>query len=113
MDVFHNEDFIFNCPYSFSDRYAGGEDFFKVGQKRYELGMQHIWETNFIMDIEAAALDERAVKGAGVRITQFELSGNSLSGHLAQWPAGRDPKPPYHLPRPLPSGFPPPSYLSL
>lgn len=96
MDVFHNEDFIFNCPYSFSDRYAGGEDFFKVGQKRYELGMQHIWETNFIMDIEAAALDERAVKGAGVRITQFELSGNSLIGHLAQWPAGRYHKAHYH-----------------
>jgi oxalate decarboxylase/phosphoglucose isomerase-like protein (cupin superfamily) len=98
MDVFHNEDFVFNCPYTFSDRYSGADGFFNVGQKRYESGMQHIWETNFIMDIQSAALDQREVKGAGVRITQFELSGNGLIGHLAQWPAGRYHKAHYHGP---------------
>jgi oxalate decarboxylase/phosphoglucose isomerase-like protein (cupin superfamily) len=96
MDVVHNEDFVFNCPYNFSDRYSGADGFFNVGQKRYESGMQHIWETNFIMDIQSANLDQRDVKGAGVRITQFELSGNSLIGHLAQWPAGRYHKAHYH-----------------
>ena len=98
MDVFHNEDFVFNCPYTFSDRYSGADGFFNVGQKRYESGMQHIWETNFIMDIQSAALGQREVKGAGVRITQFELSGNGLIGHLAQWPAGRYHKAHYHGP---------------
>jgi oxalate decarboxylase/phosphoglucose isomerase-like protein (cupin superfamily) len=96
MDVVHNEEFVFNCPYNFSDRYSGADGFFNVGQKRYESGMQHIWETNFIMDIQSANLDQRDVKGAGVRITQFELSGNSLIGHLAQWPAGRYHKAHYH-----------------
>jgi oxalate decarboxylase/phosphoglucose isomerase-like protein (cupin superfamily) len=98
MDVFHNEDFVFNCPYSFSDRYSGADGFFNVGQKRYESGMQHIWETNFIMDIQSATLDQREVKGAGVHITQFELAGNGLIGHLAQWPAGRYHKAHYHGP---------------
>jgi oxalate decarboxylase/phosphoglucose isomerase-like protein (cupin superfamily) len=98
MDIVHNEEFVFNCPYDFSDRYSGAEDYFKVGQKRYEAGMQHIWETNFIMDIQSAALDQREAKGAGVRITQFELSGNGLIGHLAQWPAGRYHKAHYHGP---------------
>jgi oxalate decarboxylase/phosphoglucose isomerase-like protein (cupin superfamily) len=98
MDVFHNEDFVFNCPYTFSDRYSGADGFFNVGQKRYESGMQHIWETNFIMDIQSATLDQREVKGAGVRITQFELSSNGLIGHLAQWPAGRYHKAHYHGP---------------
>jgi oxalate decarboxylase/phosphoglucose isomerase-like protein (cupin superfamily) len=98
MDVVHNEDFVFNCPYVFSDRYSGAEGFFNVGQKRYESGMQHIWETNFIMDIQSASLDQRDVKGAGVHITQFELSGNGLIGHLAQWPAGRYHKAHYHGP---------------
>jgi oxalate decarboxylase/phosphoglucose isomerase-like protein (cupin superfamily) len=96
MDVVHDEKFIFNCPYVFSERYSGSEDFFKVGQKRYEHGMQHIWETNFIADVQSANLDARDVKGSGVRITQFELSGNSLIGHLAQWPAGRYHKAHYH-----------------
>ena len=96
FDIYRDENFIFNCPYSFSDRYSGADGFFNVGQKRYESGMQHIWETNFIMDIQSANLDQRDVKGAGVRITQFELSGNSLIGHLAQWPAGRYHKAHYH-----------------
>jgi oxalate decarboxylase/phosphoglucose isomerase-like protein (cupin superfamily) len=96
MDVVHNEEFVFNCPFEFTDRYSGADSFFNVGQKRYESGMQHIWETNFIMDIQTADLDQREVKGAGVRITQFELSGNSLIGHLAQWPAARYHKAHYH-----------------
>lgn len=98
IDVFHNEDFVFNCPYWFSDRYAEQEDFFSVGKKRYEKGMQHIWETNFISDVRSAALDLRDVKGSGVRLTQFELAGNELIGHLAEWPAGRYHKAHYHGP---------------
>jgi oxalate decarboxylase/phosphoglucose isomerase-like protein (cupin superfamily) len=98
MDVFHNEDFVFNCPYEFSDPYAGQQDYFSVGTKRYETGMQHIWETNFIPDVRVAALDSRDVKGAGVQLTQFELAGNELIGHISQWPVGRYHKAHYHGP---------------
>lgn len=98
MDIFHNEDFVFNCPYEFSDRYAGQDNYFSVGTKRYETGMQHIWETNFIPDVRVAALDSRDVKGAGVQLTQFELAGNELIGHISQWPAGRYHKAHYHGP---------------
>lgn len=96
MDNFHSVDFVFNCPYQFSDRYQGEEDFFSVGKKRYELGMQHIWETNYIPDIRSVRLDTREAKGAGVQITQFEASGNSLVGHLSEWPEGRYHKAHYH-----------------
>jgi len=98
MDVIHNEEFIFNCPYNFSDRYSGADGYFNQGLKRYESGMQHIWETNFITDIQSATIDKREVKGAGVSITQFELAGNSLIGHLAQWPEGRYHKAHFHGP---------------
>lgn len=98
MDVFHNADFVFNCAYQFSDRYKGEGDFFAVRNKRYEQGMQHIWETNFIPDIKSARLDGRAVKGAGVQITQFEASGNGLIGHISAWPEGRYHKAHYHGP---------------
>ena len=63
MNNFGNEEFIFNCPYNFADRYTGAEGFFNQGQKRYESGMQHIWETNFITDIQSATIDKREVKG--------------------------------------------------
>ncbi len=96
--VFHRPDFLFNCPYQFSDRYQGEEDYFAMGKKRYEIGMQHVWETNFIADIQSASLDVREVKGAGVQITQFEASGNGLIGHLSEWPEGNYHKAHYHGP---------------
>ena len=96
MDIVHNEEFVFACPYNFSDRYTAADGYFKQGLKRYEAGMQHIWETNFISDIQTANVDKREVKGAGVSITQFEIAGNSLIGHLAQWPAARYHKAHYH-----------------
>ena len=96
MDVFHNSDFVFNNPYQFSDRYKGEEDFFAVKNNRYERGMQPIWETNFIPDIKSARLDSMTVKGAGVEITQFEVSGNGLIGHISGWPEGRYHKAHYH-----------------
>jgi oxalate decarboxylase/phosphoglucose isomerase-like protein (cupin superfamily) len=96
MDIVHSEEFIFNCPYNFTDRYAAADGYFSQGLKRYEDGMQHIWETNFISDIQTASVDRREVKGAGVGITQFEISGNSLIGHLATWPAARYHKAHYH-----------------
>ena len=79
-----------------ADRYAAADGYFNQGLKRYEAGMQHIWETNFISDIQTANVDSREVKGAGVGITQFEIAGNSLIGHLATWPAARYHKAHYH-----------------
>lgn len=96
MDLFHNPEFVFNCPFPFSDRYQGEEDFFAVGNKRYDLGMQHVWETNFIPDIKSARVDAQEVKGAGVQITQFEASGSTLIGHISEWPEGRYHKAHYH-----------------
>ena len=96
MDVFHNVDFIFTCPFGFTDRYGGEQDYFATGSKRYEMDRQHIWETNFIPDVLAATLGARDIKGSGVQLTQFEIAGNGLIGHVSQWPAGRYHKAHYH-----------------
>ena len=98
MDLLHNTDFIFNCSYEFLDRYHGEEDYFKIGAKRYQHGLQHVWESNFFPNIKEVGIDNQELKGAGVKITQFELSGNGLIGHLAEWPVGRYHKAHYHGP---------------
>lgn len=98
MDTLHNLDFIFNCPYQFLDRYSSQEEFFGVGKKRYRNGLQNIWETNFIPNVKDVSIEAQDRKGAGVKITQFELSGNALIGHLAQWPVGQYHKAHYHSP---------------
>jgi oxalate decarboxylase/phosphoglucose isomerase-like protein (cupin superfamily) len=98
MDYYRNEEFIFNCPFLFSDRYTGEEGYFNVGNKRYKKGLANVWDTNFISDVSSAVLDSEEEKGAGVKITQFQISGNSLIGHIAHWPAGRYHKAHYHGP---------------
>jgi len=98
FDMYRNADFIFNCPYSFSDRYFGEQDYFNVGNKRYPAGLINIWETNFIPDIRSASLDALEVKGAGLRLNQYEMAGNSLVGHIGEWPVGSYHKAHYHGP---------------
>jgi oxalate decarboxylase/phosphoglucose isomerase-like protein (cupin superfamily) len=98
FDIYRDENFVFNCPYSFADRFHGEEDYFNVGKKRYVSGLINIWETNFIPDISNAFLENLEVKGAGLRLSQFEMSGNALVGHLGEWPVGKYHKAHYHGP---------------
>ena len=73
-------------------------DFFAPRNERYlaSNNRQWVWETNFIPDVRKAQLDAQEQKGAGVNITQFEISSNTLIGHLAEWPVGRYHKAHYH-----------------
>jgi len=98
MDTFHNLDFVFNSPITFPDRFRGEEDYFAMSQKRYVSGMRNLWETNFISDLQTAALEADKHKGTGLQLTQFELAGNSLIGHVAHWPAAQYQKAHYHAP---------------
>ena len=96
MDLLRNPEFIFNNPHVFADRFAGEEGYFNEGNKRYRQGLMNVWDTNFIPDVGSAAVEDEEEKGAGVKITQFEISGNSLIGHISQWPVGRYHKAHYH-----------------
>jgi len=89
FDIYRDQNFIFNCPYSFKDRYYGEDDYFEVGKKRYVSGLINIWETNFIPDIKSAMLESLEVKGAGLRLAQFEMAGNALVGHLGRMAGGQ------------------------
>jgi oxalate decarboxylase/phosphoglucose isomerase-like protein (cupin superfamily) len=98
LDHYHNEQFIFNSDFSFTDRYDGEQNYFEPGGERYLTtnNRQWIWDTNFIPDASEAQIDAQEQKGAGVGITQFEIAGNILIGHLAEWPVGRYHKAHFH-----------------
>jgi uncharacterized cupin superfamily protein len=99
MDTYHSSEFVFSCPFAFSDRFSGEEGYFNVGQKQYVLGMQSMWETNFIPNIKDMVVkDDLYTKGPEVGLIQFELAGNALIGHIADWPAGLYHKAHYHGP---------------
>jgi len=98
LDHYHNEQFIFNSDFLFSDRYDGEPGYFEPSNERYLAtnNRQWIWETNFIPDARQAQIDAQEQKGAGVNLTQFEIANNTLIGHLAEWPVGRYHKAHFH-----------------
>jgi hypothetical protein len=98
LDHYHNEQFIFNSDFLFSDRYDGEPGYFEPSNERYleTNNRQWIWETNFIPDARQAQIDAQEQKGAGVHLTQFEIANNTLIGHLAEWPVGRYHKAHFH-----------------
>jgi oxalate decarboxylase/phosphoglucose isomerase-like protein (cupin superfamily) len=98
LDNYHNERFVFNSDFSFNERYDGEQGYFEPSNERYlaSNNRQWVWETNFIPDARGAVIDAQEQKGAGVNITQFEMSNNTLIGHLAEWPVGRYHKAHFH-----------------
>lgn len=98
IDLFHNLDFVFNNDFVFKDRYGGQTDYFTASDKRYRVGLQNIWETNFIPNVDSAGLEDLEQKVSGGQLTQFEMAGNSLIGHISEWPAGRYHKAHWHGP---------------
>lgn len=98
MDLYQNLDFIFNSDFEFRERFTEEEDYFSGVGKRYKTGRINIWKTNFISDVSSAAVEAMEEKGVGAKITQFEIAGNSLVGHMSQWPAGLYHKAHYHGP---------------
>lgn len=96
IDIFHNPAFILNCPYTFADRYTGEADYFKPSERVKRADGNMSWYSNFLPDIPGVRLDPLERKGAGVRITAYEMGGNILVGHLSEWSAGRYHKGHYH-----------------
>jgi mannose-6-phosphate isomerase-like protein (cupin superfamily)/oxalate decarboxylase/phosphoglucose isomerase-like protein (cupin superfamily) len=96
MDLTHDPDFIFGCDYAFRQRFDGDRDYFVPTTNRNESGGFWVWESNFITNVSAAALDSAERKGSGVRITALEMGGSALVGHIAEWPVGRYHKAHHH-----------------
>ncbi|MBM2812315.1 MAG: Cupin type-1 protein [Chloroflexi bacterium] len=97
MDVTHNVDFVVNNDYVFDDRFDGRDDFFNVGERQrsqeHHRGDSnwadlHTWRTNFIPDVRSVDLDPAEGWGVGNAAVAYEMGGNVLVGHMAEWPAG-------------------------
>ncbi len=97
MDLLHDPEFIFGCDYVFNERFDGRPDYFVPTSHRHgPIGGFWVWETNFIADVNTAALDGAESKGAGVFLTVLQMGDSSLVGHIAEWPTGRYHKAHHH-----------------
>ena len=101
MNLLHDNDFVFNCDYQFTDRFGGQADYFTTGENRFRFGAysdQSIWETNFIPDALATFLDDFEQKVAGGQLTGYRMGTYWPNGHISEWPVGIYHKAHYHGP---------------
>jgi len=90
MSLFHNEQFLFDNPFVFSDRFAGGEDYFSDEGTLYSVKGRayHVLETNFVPDAAGIKLYEWAERGAGGLNVMFEMADGVVPTHISQFPVG-------------------------
>jgi quercetin dioxygenase-like cupin family protein len=80
-----SEDFIFNNPYDFTDRYAGGAEYFTAEAKLYK---GRVWETNFIPDIKKLPLYEWKSRGGGGKNAFMVMGAGMMESHVSSFPSG-------------------------
>jgi uncharacterized RmlC-like cupin family protein len=86
MNLFHNLDFIFNCPYEFTDRFAGDPEYFS-GEGMWLA--ERVWSCGFISDVyRFDRLEVWRERGAGGRNVLLELGHSTMGAHISEFPVG-------------------------
>lgn len=108
-------EFVFNCPYDFSDLYDGSEDYFKRTENRVTAGRfnMSVWYTNFIPNVYDETVEDLEQKVAGGQLTGYRMAGGFPAGHISEWPVGRYHKAHYHGPGALLVGLKGKGYVNL
>src|SRR5712691_2994065 len=88
LRMFHNEDFVFNNPFKFSDRFAGSDGYFSGEGKLFKKRWRHVWTTNFVPDVHSMELHTWAQRGGGGSNVMLELADNSMGAHISQFQIG-------------------------
>jgi quercetin dioxygenase-like cupin family protein len=90
INLLHNDQFIFNNTFSFTDRYNGEENYFQAQAKI--LGKDWL-DTNFIRDLRTFAADQRAARNqprpeGEPALVYIEMGCNTMSAHIMEFPVG-------------------------
>ena len=88
MNLTHSRDFIFNCPFVFSDRFAGAPDEFRKEATWKKDVPGGLWETNFIADVRDVGLISWEEEGRGFKHTYIALTANVMKVHIAEFEVG-------------------------
>ncbi len=91
MNLYNNTDFIFNCPYTFKDRFDPRDDFYKPNEEIEPdpvrgLAMR---QTNIIPDIINCELPLDNRRSPGYRRIEPHMTGNSFYLWIGQHENGR------------------------
>jgi len=85
MRWFGDDDFIFNNDFVFSSRFKQDETTFSGNGKLYS---GRIWDASFMPNVPDMPLYAWDARGAGGINVMFEMAGNSMKGHVSEFPVG-------------------------
>jgi mannose-6-phosphate isomerase-like protein (cupin superfamily) len=88
MRLFHSDEFIFDNPWQFRDRFSGDARYFNGEGKMYRRTARRMWTANFVSDIHNMTLPLRPDRGGGGRNIHLELASNSMGAHISQFQVG-------------------------
>jgi len=88
MNVFHNEKFIFDTNVAFADRMGKDEYYNGEGDLVMVRPGSHMWETNFVPDLEGLELHSWEDRGARSSNIMFVLADASMHAHISDMPPG-------------------------
>jgi mannose-6-phosphate isomerase-like protein (cupin superfamily) len=95
MNLFHNQDLIFECDFDFTDRFGEANDDFSGNGTTLRSNLHDdrparwIWDTKFIADVTAIELKDREARGPGAKNIILEIADSSMVGHIGEFPVGR------------------------
>ena len=93
LNLYHDEDFVFNNPYVFKDRVGQAKYFDGEGDLSaytHKTGVtRNVWETNFVHDLTHFKLYELEARGKGSSNISFILADGTMHAHVSQIPKGR------------------------
>ncbi len=89
MNLFHNEDFVFNNPYDFRARAGTAGHFDGEGELTPLRPGRHMWETNFVPDLTSIDLKPWDARGAGSSSLAFILADGTMHAHSSEIPVAR------------------------
>lgn len=88
LRMFHNLDFVFNNPFQFEDRFSASQNYFNGEGKLYARRFRHVWQTNFVPDVQTIKLHSWRQRGGGGRNIMLELAENSMGAHVSEFEPG-------------------------
>jgi uncharacterized RmlC-like cupin family protein len=88
LNLFHNDEFIFNNPYRFPEREGEASHFSGEGEFIPIKPGRNMWETNFVPDLGAFELKAWEARGAGSSNMKFILADGTMHTHSSEMPVG-------------------------
>jgi mannose-6-phosphate isomerase-like protein (cupin superfamily) len=84
INMYGNLEFVFNCPFEFTDRFNGEPNYFST--KGEQKGF--LFQTNFVADAVSLPLINAKERGAGGGHIRFNMARGLLASHISQFPVG-------------------------